>query len=387
MTAAHSLTGSELSRRFHEEAVRPLLLARWPRLPYAAGRLGHGSEVLGLDDAMSRDHDWGPRLSLFVPDELRGPVDAALEADLPTEFLGLPTRFTFTGSSRTRHRVDVDTPRGFVLDRLGFDPVDDPGPVDWLSLTGQAVLEVIAGPVFVDRTGELTRRRDALAWYPDDIWRYIVAAGWQRLDQELPLMSRAADRGDETGSRLIAARLAGVVTHLAFVLSKRWAPYSKWRGTLFDRLPGVEPLRTHVDAMLDADAWPERQSACARALDALLDRQESAGLGRPAPRATAAFWDRPYLQIAPEIIPALAAERSSAEPTCAVPTRPTGPSGPGGPTVPTLPAGVGSVEQLTDTVDLLVDPARRRAVVAAAVAAGQIFVTPSMTPREPTRHH
>lgn len=59
MTAAHSLTGSELSRRFHEEAVRPLLLARWPRLPYAAGRLGHGSEVLGLDDAMSRDHDWG----------------------------------------------------------------------------------------------------------------------------------------------------------------------------------------------------------------------------------------------------------------------------------------------------------------------------------------
>ena len=108
--------------------MRPLLLARWPRLPYAAGRLGHGSEVLGLDDAMSRDHDWGPRLSLFVPDELRGPVDAALEADLPTEFLGLPTRFTFTGSSRTRHRVDVDTSRGFVFDRLGFDPVDAPGP-------------------------------------------------------------------------------------------------------------------------------------------------------------------------------------------------------------------------------------------------------------------
>lgn len=29
---------------------------------------GTGSEVLGLDDAVSRDHDWGLRLQLFVPD-------------------------------------------------------------------------------------------------------------------------------------------------------------------------------------------------------------------------------------------------------------------------------------------------------------------------------
>ncbi len=45
-------------------------------------------------------------------------------------------------------------------------------------------------------------------------------------------MGRAADRGDELGLRNIAARLVDITMHLAFVLSRRWAPYSKWRGTM-----------------------------------------------------------------------------------------------------------------------------------------------------------
>ncbi|MFT4136998.1 DUF4037 domain-containing protein [Microbacterium sp.] len=43
---------------------------------------------------------------------------------------------------------------------------------DWLSLTGHAVLEVIGGPVFADTTGQLIAVRDALRWYPEDLWRY-----------------------------------------------------------------------------------------------------------------------------------------------------------------------------------------------------------------------
>ena len=53
------LPGRELARQFHADVVGPLLAESMPRLRYAAGRLGSGSDVLGLDDAMSRDHDWG----------------------------------------------------------------------------------------------------------------------------------------------------------------------------------------------------------------------------------------------------------------------------------------------------------------------------------------
>ena len=60
-------SGVDIARTYYFEVVRPLLALRFPGMPHAAGRLGGGSDVLGLDDETSRDHDWGLRLNLFVP--------------------------------------------------------------------------------------------------------------------------------------------------------------------------------------------------------------------------------------------------------------------------------------------------------------------------------
>ena len=32
-----------------------------------------------------------------------------------------------------------------------------------------------------DGAGELTGLRERLGWYPVDVWRYLLAAGWTRL--------------------------------------------------------------------------------------------------------------------------------------------------------------------------------------------------------------
>jgi hypothetical protein len=45
--AAVTTTGAELSRSFLVRAVLPLIDARFPTLPYAAGLLGSGYDVLG----------------------------------------------------------------------------------------------------------------------------------------------------------------------------------------------------------------------------------------------------------------------------------------------------------------------------------------------------
>jgi hypothetical protein len=60
------IPGLELSRRFYTEAVRPLLEEASPAIPHSAARLGSGSEVLGFDTPRSADHEWGPRLQLFL---------------------------------------------------------------------------------------------------------------------------------------------------------------------------------------------------------------------------------------------------------------------------------------------------------------------------------
>src|ERR1700722_15317958 len=243
MTDPH-LPGAELARRFFSDVAEPLLSLALPGLRYAAARLGSGSDVLGLDDAMSRDHDWGCRLTLLVDDDARDQVpriSAILEEELPERFGEFPVRFPVTWDSSLSHKVEVATVADFAASRLGVDPSGGLSVLDWLSVTGQSVLEVTAGPVFTDRTRTLAAVRRLLARYPPDVERYVLAAGWQRLCQLLPMVGRTAEADDELGSRLLSASLAGDLLWLAFALSRRWAPYAKWRGTVFRPLPVPRP--------------------------------------------------------------------------------------------------------------------------------------------------
>ncbi len=114
-----------MARGYHDVVVGPLVRARWPGLRYAAGRLGSGSEVLGLDDDMSRDHDWGLRLTLLVPPGLAVEVENHLDGVLPDSHAGFPTRFAVTGDPVIRHRVEVTSAEEFVAGRLGL--VNRPG--------------------------------------------------------------------------------------------------------------------------------------------------------------------------------------------------------------------------------------------------------------------
>ncbi|HET9499796.1 MAG TPA: DUF4037 domain-containing protein [Marmoricola sp.] len=336
--------GVALSRRYFEDLVAPLLMQQAPEVRYAAARVGQGSEVLGFDDAMSRDHDWGLRLQLFVPEADQAQVLAALDQHLPTDFRGHPVRFGFSTDPIERLRIDVASVSAFAEQQLGFDPRSGPSPVDWLSMTGQAVLEIVSGAVFGDQTGELTGLREALRWYPDDIWTYVVACDWQRLDQELPLMGRAGDRGDEIGSRVIAARLVDVAVHLGFMLCRAWPPYSKWRGASFRHLTGCAAIAADLERALDARDWRDRQAALGHALTKLARLQRKNNL--PVPQsAIEPFWDRPYVHLNRRLVPGLLETLNSSE-------------------VRALPIGVGSVEQQTDNVDVLIRPGHRSALAA-----------------------
>ena len=156
-------SGIALARAYWRDVVGPLLDVAAPSVPRAVARLGSGSDVLGLDDEMSRDHDWGLRLQVVVAPDVRADIVAALEQRVPETYAGLPTRLTFTGRSAASLAVDVLTLDELLASRLGFDPRARPTTADWLSLTGQAVLEITAGEIFEDGAGELTAAREALA--------------------------------------------------------------------------------------------------------------------------------------------------------------------------------------------------------------------------------
>src|SRR5690606_38244721 len=60
--------GLELSRLFYRDQVRPLL-DQLGGPEHSAALIGHGSEVLGFDTERSTDHDWGPRVLIFLADD------------------------------------------------------------------------------------------------------------------------------------------------------------------------------------------------------------------------------------------------------------------------------------------------------------------------------
>lgn len=298
--------GRELSHRFYADAVRPLLDDRFGELPHAAALVGDGSDVIGHDTPMSTDHDWGPAVTLFLPETEAGraPAIRALLADrLPASFLGYPTRFSthpddpasqVMASGGPHDRVRTTTVRSFARRQLGWDPAGRLAPADWLSIASQQLLSVTAGPVFHDGPGELTALRERLAWYPTDVWRYLLAAGWTRLGQEEHLMGRAGHAGDELGSAVIGARLVRDLMALGFLLERRYAPYPKWFGTAFralDCAPVLEPLLHEV---LRATTWPERQDAYAATAEAVLRRQNELGLTEPLPARASTFFSRPF---------------------------------------------------------------------------------------------
>ncbi|MDR7277889.1 DUF4037 domain-containing protein [Catenuloplanes atrovinosus] len=339
-------TGIALARAYHREVVGPLLSREVPRLPHAAGRLGSGSDVLGFDDATSRDHDWGLRLTLLVDDadaDLVPYLDDLLERELPDRFRGHPVRFAMTWDERARHKVSVATVPAFARDRLGiaFDPADSAG---WLMLTGQAVLEVIAGPVFADTTTALGPLRAALRHYPAEVERYVLAAGWHRLAR-LPLHARAAATGQPLHARRLAGTLAEDVMRQAFRLCRAWAPYDKWFERAFQRLPIAAELTGPLTTVLHSVDPRVREDALVTAVRVLLARQRDLGLPTP-PDGVGPFFERASRAVRPEVPAALL-------------------DGLTDPLLRRLPPEIGAIDQWLDNPWLLARPEARAAFAAA----------------------
>jgi hypothetical protein len=166
--------------------------------------------------------------------------------------------------------------------------------VDWLLFPQQKLLEVTAGPVFHDGIGELTGVRRLLAWYPHDVWLWLLACQWRRLDQEEPFVGRTAEVGDELGSRILAARLARDLMRLGLLLDRRYAPYGKWLGTAFAGLEIAPTVGPALEAALVAGTFAEREAALTEAFQALAVHHNGVGLTRPVTPELSYFHGRPF---------------------------------------------------------------------------------------------
>jgi hypothetical protein len=133
-----------------------------------------------------------------------------------------------------------------------------------------------------------------LRWYPDDVWRYLLAAQWRRIEQEEAFPGRCAEVGDELGSRVVAARMVREVMHLAFLLERQYMPYAKWLGTAFSRLACAGLLEPSLLGALGATDWPERERHLSAAYETVARMQNGLGLSEPVADSVSPFYGRPF---------------------------------------------------------------------------------------------
>jgi hypothetical protein len=203
---------------------------------------------------------------------------------------------------------------------------------------------VTAGAVYHDGLGELGAARDALAWYPRDVWLYLLESQWRRIEQEEPFVGRCLEAGDALGARIVAARLVRDLMRLAFLIERRYPPYSKWLGTAFGALSVAPTLAPLLAAALDG---PDPQAALAKAAEAVATSFNALGLAEAVDPTPRAFHRRPYVVLGAERF-AAAARRAIQDDR-----------------VRALPPGLGAVDQWVDSTDVqsYIARARRAALV------------------------
>lgn len=350
--AAPFVPGLDLARLLYAEVVGPLLEDVAPGLRYSAALLGPGSEVLGFDTPRSTDHDWGPRLQVFLaagtPRREVDRIRHALTGRLPAGFRGYPIRFPLSGepSSAARHHVTVAVLAQWVRGQLGFDPLRGTTLLDWLATPAQLLAELTGGAVFHDGLGELEPLRARMSWYPDDVWRYVLACQWHRIAQEEPFAGRSAEVGDSLGSVVLVARLARDLMRLCLLMDRRYPPYGKWLGSAFARSAAGAAVGPALGAALAAPRWRSREQHVATALQAVGAQHNQLGLTEPVPATMRWFYQRPYL--------VLGGDRFSAALRASMAS----------PRIRELPLA-GAVDQLLDSTDAVGDAAARRAAIAA----------------------
>ncbi|HEX2865663.1 MAG TPA: DUF4037 domain-containing protein [Ignavibacteriales bacterium] len=260
------IPGLKLNELFYTEVVAPLLKRDFQNLVYSAALIGYGSDVLGFDSPLSMDHNWGPRLQIFLSEgdhkKYSGIITDYFRYNLPFEFMGFPTNFSsprddqtqsmqFKSSYPINHLIEVHTAHSYMQMKryLGITDIENITTEDWLRLEDQKLLELTAGKVFHDGLGDLTRLRSKISFFPHNILLHRLAGLWKLIQDEEPFVGQSVESESFIGSKILSARLAEHCIKICFYLEKKYIPYSKWLIPSFRKLSiygEVEPLAAEI---------------------------------------------------------------------------------------------------------------------------------------------
>lgn len=227
-------------------------------LPYLQEHQGHlvdrvaailclGSDSLGNDDELSRDHNWGPRFTLVLTGEDKRRYGRKLQREID---LAAPRKWRGYEFRYTQRSVTVESLNQYLRRILGVDQPPQTAQ-GWRRTREENLYMVRHATVFHDPLGAFSRRRQAF-------WSYPEARRLERIWEELwkvwhfgeyNFLERLCHRRDPIANAVCIGQFTEAVMRLAMLLDGDYTPYWKWLAAEFRKVQGVEAVAEKLSGL------------------------------------------------------------------------------------------------------------------------------------------
>ncbi|MCR5402244.1 MAG: DUF4037 domain-containing protein [Butyrivibrio sp.] len=220
------------SRRFYDNKIAPMIRMKFSEYEseIAVGLAGEGSDCFGYDDFMSRDHDFGTGVCLWLTEDDFHKFGRLLSIAYNEIVDSIP------GANLTRRlseRRGVMTINSFYSNILGTEVMAENGIIvnrTWRSFDHSCMATAVNGEVFRDDKGVFSAFRNSLlSYYPENIWRERLASEIHAFSSSLQVnYSRCMARKDTVAAEICKVNGIKAAMEIFFLLRRVYPPYYKW---------------------------------------------------------------------------------------------------------------------------------------------------------------
>lgn len=246
------MSGIEISRAYYEKYGKPMIHEKFSEYEnrIAVGLAGEGSECFGFDDKISRDHDFGPGLCMWLAKEDYKKIGKKLQKEydrLPKEFMGISRLETEKAGKRT----GVFTVGKFYRKYLGIKRAPKTNE-EWLAVDETGLAHAVNGEVFVDELGGFSYIRNKLKeYYPDPVWRCRIAQAAALMSQTGQYnYPRMLQRGDLVTASVYMSEFIKNTMQMLYLLNRQYSPYIKWMYKGIAKLEDTGDIPAKIDKLV-----------------------------------------------------------------------------------------------------------------------------------------
>lgn len=243
--------GIDICKKYYDRYVRPMIDEKFPEYAskIACGLSGEGSDAFGYDDDLSRDHDWGPSVCLWISEETNAKIGEDLRKayeELPGEMDGIK-RAPYV---RGRDRRGVQVIPEYFRRLTGASMYEE---IDWRETTSPLLAAAVNGRIWRDDEGLVTEFRNKLIkGYPESILFKHLAESCARFAREGQYNApRVSKRGDDLTARMFIYDAAREAMKLLYLANGKFYPHDKWLRYGLKDLEGGDTLDSLLQSMVD----------------------------------------------------------------------------------------------------------------------------------------